>query len=303
MGGSGGTMNEPVVRPPVEVAGMVPSQYGNPVAKPGAWALQTYPVYYYTTQNSGLSEDDTLQKQSTPIMKPCNVYTPPDYDPEVEYPLIFVLHGITDNHNTWMERGNPKPNVLLDNLITSKIIEPVIAVFPQGDAHASWASHDNFSDTVGYFVFGDELTNDLIPYIEANYSVKKDRNLRAFSGFSFGGRQTVNIGLSHHLKDFAWFGAFGLAGGAYGSARITEYLGTQDVTTYPVNHFYAMAGNGDSFNAFDTVNAYGQQLPGSAPGITSENLTTHVISGAHDYPTVTVGLYNFLRIAFGIVPE
>jgi CubicO group peptidase (beta-lactamase class C family) len=133
--------------------------------------------------------------------------------------------------------------------------------------------------------------------------VKKDRNFRAFSGFSFGGRQTVNVGLSHHLKDFAWFGAFGLAGGAYGSTQIAQALDTQDVATYPLKHFYAMAGDGDSFGAFDTVNAYEQELPGRAPAITSENFTTHVIGGAHDYPTVTVGLYNFLRIAFGKVAE
>jgi hypothetical protein len=297
-GTTGGLAGGGGKRAPVQIASSVPSQYGNPVANPGKWTAKTYPAYYYTTSSSG-SPDQTLPKQSTPIMKPLNVYTPPDYDPQVQYPLIFVFHGITDNQNTWMERGKPKPNVLLDNLITSKVIQPVIAVFPQGDASQAWASHSSFGDTAGYFVFGDDLMNDIVPYIEANYSVRKDRNSRAISGFSMGGMQTVNIGLSHHLKDFGWFGAYAPAGGAYSSTQIASYLQKQDVASYPVNYFYAMAGNNDGFSTFDTVNAYGKELPGDTSAITSANFTTHVISGAHDYPTASVGLYNFLRIAFG----
>lgn len=48
------------------------------------------------------------------------------------------------------------------------------------------------------------------------------------------------------------------------------------------------------------VNAWEQQLPGEAPSLTSENFTAQVVNGMHDYPTTTIGLYNFLRIAFGI---
>jgi len=228
------------------------------------------------------------------------VYTPPDYDPAIEYPLVFVLHGITNNENSWMNEGRPKPDVLLDNLITSGDIEPVIAVFPQGDSSDGFRSHNDFAQTAGYMVFGDELMNDLLPFIEANYSVKTDRNYRAICGISFGGMQTVNIGLSHLLSEFAWFGSFAAAGGPYGSSQIAQNLQAQDVATYPVKHFYAMAGDNDSFGADGSVNEWEQQLPGAEPSLTSENFTAHVVSGQHDYPTTTIGLYNFLRIAFGI---
>ena len=66
------------------------------------------------------------------MMKPFNVYTPPGYDKQTQYPLIVIMHGITDNENTWNERSHPKVATLFDNLITSKATKPFIAVFALG---------------------------------------------------------------------------------------------------------------------------------------------------------------------------
>jgi hypothetical protein len=40
------------------------------------------------------------------------------------------------------------------------------------------------------------------------------------------------------------------------------------------------------------------QLASKGPYITSANFTYHKVPGGHVYPIVTIGLYNFLRIAF-----
>jgi enterochelin esterase-like enzyme len=299
MGGAGGSIGGMGgMRMPVQVASSVPSQYRNAVANPGKWTRKTYPVYYYTTQSGGsASLTGPIPKQSQPITKPCNVYTPPGYDPQIEYPLIFVFHGITDNENTWMERGDPKPNVLLDNLITSKVIKPVIAVFPQGNSKPDFATDRSYTNTAGYYVFGNELMNDLVPFIETNYSVKKDRGSRAISGFSMGGMQTINIGLCQNLKNFGWFGAFSPAGGNFSSSQIAQYLQMEDAATYPVNYLYVVVGQSDT-TAGASADASTNGLTTRTPYITSANFTYHRVSGGHDYPTVSVGLYNLLRIAF-----
>jgi hypothetical protein len=296
-GGSGGAAGAPHVT--VQLATSVPSQYGKAVANPGKWTSKTYSVYYYTTEPSGsASQTGSIPRQSTPITKPCNIYTPPNYDPQTEYPLIFVLHGITDNQNTWMERGDPKPNILLDNLITSKVIKPVIAVFPQGDSKSNFATNTSYSDTAGYYRFGNELMNDLVPFIEANYSVKKDRGSRAISGFSMGGMQTINVGLCQNLKNFAWFGAFDPAGGNFSSAQIPQYLQMEDAQTFPVFYFYISVGKDDT-TAGSSAMASANGLTAKGPYITSENFSfQNNFSGGHVYPTATIGLYNFLRIAF-----
>lgn len=44
------------------------------------------------------------------------------------------------------------------------------------------SSDGNSNDTGGYMVFGNEMMNDLIPFIEAHDSVKKDRDSRLISG-------------------------------------------------------------------------------------------------------------------------
>jgi enterochelin esterase-like enzyme len=299
-GGSAGSGGSGLTRPKVEVASSVPGEYGQPVASPGKVEKLTYPVYFYTTESGGSNTMTTTPRKDQPITKPCTVYTPPGYDANTTYPLIFVLHGITDSPETWFERGSPKPNVLLDNLITSKKIEPVVAVFPHGNSHDEYATQTSYSDTAGYYLFGNELMNDLIPFIEAKYSLKKERGWRAVAGFSMGGMQTINIGLSQHLKDFAWFGALSPAPSSFNATQIASYVQTQnEPTAYPLGHFYAVVGESDG----TAGGAYSSSTNGLATKgqfITTMNLTAHKVPGAHVYPVATIGLYNFLRIAFGI---
>jgi enterochelin esterase-like enzyme len=55
-----------------------------------------------------------------------------------------------------------------------------------------------------------DLLNDLIPYIEKNYPVIKNRESRAIAGLSMGGGQSLNFGLGN-LNTFAWVGGFSSA--------------------------------------------------------------------------------------------
>jgi enterochelin esterase-like enzyme len=51
---------------------------------------------------------------------------------------------------------------------------------------------------------------DIIPLIDAKYSVYTDRDHRALAGLSMGGGQALNIGLVHP-GTFAWVGGFSCA--------------------------------------------------------------------------------------------
>ena len=42
-----------------------------------------------------------------------------------------------------------------------------------------------------------DMINDIVPFVEANYPVFNDSEHRAIAGFSVGGGQTLNIGLTH----------------------------------------------------------------------------------------------------------
>jgi enterochelin esterase-like enzyme len=56
-------------------------------------------------------------------------------------------------------------------------------------------------------MFGRDLTQDLIPFIESKYRVHTDRERRAIVGLSMGGGQALRIGLER-LDLFSYVGGF-----------------------------------------------------------------------------------------------
>src|SRR5207245_8496402 len=100
---------------------------------------------------------------------------------------------------------------LLDNLIGDGKALPMIIVMPNGRAQVNDRVEGNGMQSAQAFAkFEDDLLKDLIPAIEAKYSVQGDREHRAIAGLSMGGGQSLNFGLKH-LDTFAWVGAFSAA--------------------------------------------------------------------------------------------
>jgi enterochelin esterase-like enzyme len=298
-GGSAGATSCGGLRANLKPAESIPQQFREPVANAGRIVKVTYPNYYYTDLTAGQTGDPSrfvLQRRTTAIMKPANVYLPYGHSVNSTYPVIFVLHGITDNENTWLERGSPHPAVLIDNLIAAGQIRPIIAVFPNGNSSATYTNRD-FSNQAGYYFFANELVNDLMPFIETQYSAARHRDCRALTGFSMGGMQTINTGLCQSLEHIAWFGALAAAPTSYGSTQVAEYVGLENPGANPVRYFYNVVGASDS-TAGSSHQAAVQDLTNRSQHFTSENFFFHRIAGGHDYVVASVGLYNLLRISF-----
>jgi enterochelin esterase-like enzyme len=151
-----------------------------------------------------------------------DVYTPAGYSADKKYPVLILLHGIGGNEiHEWNRSG--AAHVILDNLIASKKIVPMIVVFPNGNAStnalrggAQRRGPGNGGDPAALAGdgwgknFEGDLLNDQIPFIESHYSVYTDREHRAIAGLSMGGGQALDFGLSH-LDTFAWVGGFSSA--------------------------------------------------------------------------------------------
>jgi enterochelin esterase-like enzyme len=87
----------------------------------------------------------------------------------------------------------------------------MIVVMPNGRAQKNdRAEGDVFRSAPAFAAFEQDLLKDVIPTIEARYSVQPDREHRALAGLSMGGGQSLNFGLAH-LDTFAWVGAFSAA--------------------------------------------------------------------------------------------
>ena len=87
------------------------------------------------------------------------------------------------------------------------------------------------------------------------------------SGFSYGGMQTINVFLCHHLKDFGWFGGYSPAGGNYGSDMIASCLKQEDPCDVPVNYFYIQWGSNELATSSAAASANGLATK-AAPTIT-----------------------------------
>jgi enterochelin esterase-like enzyme len=59
--------------------------------------------------------------------------------------------------------------------------------------------------------FRDALLTEVIPKVESEYRVTKDRDSRAIAGLSMGGAESLRTGLND-LDKFAWIGAFSAGG-------------------------------------------------------------------------------------------
>jgi len=137
------------------------------------------------------------------------IYTPPGYSTDRRYPVLYLLHGIGGDETEWQRFCSP--NVILDNLIADGKAEPMIIVMPNGRAQKNDRAEGNVYNTAPAFAnFEYDLLNDVIPAVEARYSVYKDRQHRALAGLSMGGGQSLNFGLGH-LDTFAWIGGFSSA--------------------------------------------------------------------------------------------
>jgi len=137
------------------------------------------------------------------------VYTPPIYDKDRTYPVLYLLHGIGDHERSWWREG--RANVIMDNLHAESKVAPMIVVMPNGRADKTMTPSTPWDQQSPAFeTFTQELISDVIPFVEAHYAVKADREHRALAGLSMGGGQALNIGLTH-LDAFSWVGAFSSA--------------------------------------------------------------------------------------------
>ncbi len=139
------------------------------------------------------------------------VYTPPGYSKKKKYPVLYLLHGIGGDEFEWLRNGQPQ--VILDNLYAQGKIKPMLVVLPNGRAMKDDRAVGNIFDSTkvqAFATFEQDLLNDLIPFIEANYPVHKDQKRRAIAGLSMGGGQSLNFGLGNLYK-FAWVGGFSSA--------------------------------------------------------------------------------------------
>ena len=144
-----------------------------------------------------------------------SIYLPPDYETSSRsYPVLYLLHGLGDDHTGWVQFGEVKK--IADESIINGDATPMIIVMPDAN-----------TGEVGYFnipskdwMYEDFFFNELMPHVESKYRIKSDKRFRAISGLSMGGGGTLTYAL--HRPDL--FSAAAPLSSATGSTDVEESL-------------------------------------------------------------------------------
>ena len=149
------------------------------------------------------------KSRSLDIVRGLEIYLPPGYDEkqDMEYPVLYLIHGATDTEDTWFKVG--RVNLILDNLIAQGMAEPMIIAMPYANPSADLRNKgENIEvDFRRMDLFTTDLIDDVIPFIGSNYRTLEGADNLAVAGFSRGGGQTLAAGLGHP-DVFAWVCAF-----------------------------------------------------------------------------------------------
>lgn len=236
----------------------------------------------------------SYESKTTETTRKANVILPAGYSEDKKYPVLYLLHGIGGDQNEWLG-GNPK--VVVGNLIAKGEAEEMIIVMPNVRARANDAANPSDIYSVEHFSafdnFINDLKNDLMPYIEANYSVATGRENTAIAGLSMGGRESLFIGLSMP-ETFGYVGAFCPAPGVLPYNVEGGLFETDDFKLAEGYHSLIMIVKGKN----DTVVG---AWPETYSNALTKNGTDHIFyttTGGHDFVVWKNGLYNFVKLIF-----
>ena len=132
---------------------------------------------------------DSLESRILGTTVKCNVYLPDGFAKSDEhYPVIYLLHGLTDTWEGWQQRGHMKG--VADDLISSGESVKAVIIMPNAghpDMHNEWNGYFNMPG----WNYEDFFFQELMPTLEARYRCGGSKGQRAVMGLSMGGGGSV----------------------------------------------------------------------------------------------------------------
>ncbi|MFC1527970.1 alpha/beta hydrolase-fold protein [Candidatus Neomarinimicrobiota bacterium] len=129
------------------------------------------------------------------------VYLPPGYDQNltVRYPVIYLLHGITNKSQHWFDTSLYNGSYVniktwADTLISLGTIKPFIIVMPDAYNKYKGSYYTNSIVTGGWEDF---ISNELVTYIDNNYRTLQQSQSRGIAGHSMGGYGAIKLAMKH----------------------------------------------------------------------------------------------------------
>ena len=139
------------------------------------------------------------------------VIVPENYSNKKQYPVIYLLHGYSDNYAKWVKS--------VPYIKTLSTEHQFIIVCPDG-GFSSWYFDSPIDSTFQYESF---ITKDLLTYIDLHYSTIPNRTSRAIAGQSMGGHGALYLAIRNR-------NLFGTAGSMSGGVDLRTSTKSYDIS-------------------------------------------------------------------------
>ena len=131
-----------------------------------------------------------MQSEILDCTKKYCIYLPAGYSNENKaFPVLYLLHGLTDTHIAWRDKGNVYD--IATELFQGGKAQEMIIVMPDAGT-----TYDGYFNSRGW-CYEDYFFQEFIPHIEGTYRVIADREHRAIAGLSMGGGGTTWYAINH----------------------------------------------------------------------------------------------------------
>ncbi|WP_154853662.1 alpha/beta hydrolase [Cyclobacterium xiamenense] len=153
--------------------------------------LQAFTLLFFVSfsivraQESRVFDALTMDSKILNMERKFAVYLPPGYDhSQRSYPVLYLLHGAGDDQTGWVQFGEVQH--IADQAFAEGIATQMIVVMPD----ANTGRRGYFNDVNGEWRYEDFFFEELMPYVESQYRIKKEKRYRAIAGLSMGGGGT-----------------------------------------------------------------------------------------------------------------
>ena len=141
-----------------------------------------FSFFFSSAQHGKVMDDLSLNSKILKSERKFAVYLPPDYQNSTRsYPVLYLLHGYTDDHTGWVQFGEVLH--IADKAIISGEATSMIIVMP--DADTGLPGYTN--SISGKWNYEDFFFEEFMPRVEERFRIKKEKQFRAISGLSMGG--------------------------------------------------------------------------------------------------------------------
>ena len=150
-----------------------------------------------------------LEHETIPGTDTVWVFTPESYNPELKYPVVYMLHGYSSNYSQWHQIMDAQSYANEYNMII---------VSPDGFFDSWYLNSPKKEDSQ----FIDFFFDQLVPFLDEKYSID-DRN-RFITGLSMGGHGALLL----FLNSPQFFNTAGSTSGIMDLRSIDKLFGIND---------------------------------------------------------------------------